>query len=338
MDRPFAAFVLSVVAGFPMVAQAPAAAQTSPPDQKPIEDSAPIRVEVNVVNVFFTVRNKQNGLVGNLTKDDFTVFEDNKKQEIRYFTRETDLPLTMGLLIDVSPSQGNLIEIEKEAASQFFGAVLRPKDLAFLISFGGETDLLQDYTSSPQLLRAGMKDLKVNADVGGLEPGPVPTIYDPKGTVLYDAVYLASHDELHGQVGRKALILITDGEDQGSHYKITDAIEQAQKADAIIYSIRYVDRGFYFSHGGFYSGGSALERMSAETGGRVFTVDRKHPLTEVFKEIQDEMRSQYALAYTPTNGKRDGSYRRIEIRPSNKEYKVQARKGYYATPNGEGEE
>jgi len=350
MPRSLAAFALPALVLFWLIAQAPAAPQEpkagakapsgenkAASDEKS-EEAAPIKVEVNVVNVFFTVRNKQNGLVGNLTKDDFTVFEDNKKQEIRYFTRETDLPLTMGLLIDVSPSQGNLIEIEREAASQFFGSVLRPKDLAFLISFGGETDLLQDYTSSPQLLRASMKGLKVNADVGGLEPGPVPTIYDPKGTVLYDAVYLASHDELHGQVGRKALILITDGEDQGSHYKINDAIQQAQKADAIIYSIQYVDRGFYFSHGAFYGGGSALERMSAETGGRVFSVDRKHPLTDVFREIQEEMRSQYALAYTPTNTKRDGSYRKIEIRPSSKEYKVQCRKGYYATPNDEGEE
>jgi len=337
MDRPFAAFVVSVLIGFPIGAQAPA---TQPPsaDQKPVEDNAPIKVEVNVVNVFFTVRNKQNGLVGNLTKDDFTVFEDSKKQVMRYFARETDLPFTMGLLIDVSPSQGNLIEIEKEAASQFFGSVLRPKDLAFLISFGGETDLLQDYTSSAKLLRAGMKGLKVNADVGGLQPGPVPTIYNPKGTVLYDAVYLASHDELHGQVGRKALILITDGEDQGSHYRINEAIEQAQKADAIIYSIEYVDRRFYYSQGAFYGGDSALERMSSETGGRVFRVDNKHPLTDAFREIQEEMRSQYALAYTPTNTARDGGYRKIEIRPSSKEYKVQCRKGYYATPNGEGEE
>ena len=337
MHCSFAVFVVSVLLGFPIIAQAPAT-PAPPAEQKPTEEAAPIKVEVNVVNVFFTVRNKQNALVGNLTKDDFTVFEDGKKQDMRYFARETDLPFTMGLLIDVSPSQGNLIEIEKEAASQFFGAVLRPKDLAFLISFGGDTELLQDYTSSAKLLRASMNGLKVNADVGGLEPGPVPTIYNPKGTVLYDAVYLASHDELHGQVGRKALILITDGEDEGSHYKIRDAVEQAQKADAIIYSIEYVDRRFYYSHGAFYGGDSALSQMSSETGGRVFRVDNKHPLTDVFREIQDEMRSQYALAYTPTNRARDGSYRKIEIRPSSKEYKVQARKGYYATPNGEGEE
>jgi len=330
MHRPFVVLLLSLL---PAVAQQPA----PPPDKPQQEEASSIKVEVNVVNVFFTVRNHQGGLVGNLTKDDFTVFENGQKQDIRYFARETDLPFTMGLLIDVSPSQGNLIEIEKEAASQFFGSVLRPKDLAFLISFGGDTDLLQDYTNSPRLLRAGLNGLQVNASVSGLHPGPVPTIYHPKGTVLYDAVYLASHDELHGQVGRKALILITDGEDEGSTYKIEDAIEQAQKADAIIYSIQYVDRQFYYSHGAFYAGGSALSRMSQETGGRVFPVDRKHPLTEVFQEIQDEMRSQYAIAYTPANKARDGSYRKIEIRAGNKEYKVQARKGYYATPSGDTE-
>jgi VWFA-related protein len=329
MHRCLVALLLSFL---PAMAQ-----QAAPPDKTPQEEAPSIKVEVNVVNVFFTVRNHQGGLVGNLTKDDFTVFEDGKQQDIRYFTRETDLPFTMGLLIDVSPSQENLIEIEKEAASQFFGSVLRPKDLAFLISFGGDTDLLQDYTSSPKLLRAGLNGLKVNASVSGLHPGPVPTIYHPKGTVLYDAVYLASHDELKGQVGRKALILITDGQDEGSTYKIQDAVEQAQKADAIIYSIQYVDYQLYRSHGMYYEGGSALSRMSQETGGRVFPVDRKHPLTEVFQEIQDEMRSQYAIAYTPTNKAQDGSYRKIEIRTGNKEYKVQARKGYYATPTGDAE-
>ncbi len=305
--------------------------QTQPPEEAPS-----IKVEVNVVNVFFTVRN-HGGLVGNLTKDDFTVFEDGKEQKVTYFTRETDLPFTMGLLIDVSPSQENLVEIEKDAASQFFGSVLRAKDLAFLISFGGDTDLLQDYTSSPKLLRAGLNGLKVNASVNGLHPGPVPTIYNPKGTVLYDAVYLAAHDELHGQVGRKALILVTDGQDEGSHYKIQEAIEQAQKADAIIYSIEYVDYDLYRSYGMSYGGDSALSRMSSETGGRVFRVDRKHPLTEAFQQIQDEMRSQYAIAYTPTNSARDGSYRKIEIRTPNKDNKVQSRKGYYATANSDAE-
>jgi len=332
MHRAAAVTLLLILWFLPGTAQEKAPPDQTPQDQTPKEEPT-IKVEISVVNVFFTVRNKQGGLVGNLNKDDFTVYEDGKEQTVRYFQRESDLPFTMGLLIDVSPSQGNLIDIEKEAASQFFGSVLRPKDLAFLIAFGGDADLLQDYTSSPKLLRAGLNGLKVNASVGGLQPGPVPTVFNPKGTVLYDAVYLAAHDQLHGQVGRKALILITDGEDEGSHYKIQDAIEQAQKADAIIYSIEYVDPGFYYRQGGSYGGDSALNRMSNETGGRLFRVEKKHPLTEAFKEIEDEMRSQYALAYAPTNTARDGSYRKIEIRPSNREYKVRARKGYYATKN-----
>src|SRR5581483_191426 len=307
------------------------------------QDAAPppsIKVEVNVVNVLFNVRDKHGALIGNLNKDNFSIFEDGKEQTIKFFTRENDLPMTIGLLIDVSASQENLIGIEQQAASAFFGSVLRPKDLAFLISFGADADLLQDYTNSPKLLRRGLSDLRVNSGVGGLGPGPVPTASQPRGTVLYDAVYLASHDQLKGQVGRKALVLITDGEDQGSHYKIQEAVQAAQKADAIIYSIYYFDRGWYMQHGGgfmFAGGGEGyLKRMSDETGGQVFKVDRKHTLDDVFKDLQDAMRSQYSIAYTPTNDKKDGTFRRIEIKVKGENYKVQARKGYYATPGEEG--
>lgn len=298
------------------------------------QDAPTIKVDVDIVNVLFTVKSKHGGLIGNLEKNDFTLTEDNKQQEIKYFTRQTDLPLTIGLLIDVSASQGNLIGVEQNAASQFFGSVLRPKDLAFLISFGAEAELLQDYTNSPKLLRAGLEGLKVNSSTGGLHPGPVPTVYQPRGTILYDAVYLAASEQLRGQVGRKVLVLITDGEDQGSRYKIQQAIEAAQKADTIIYGIYYVDRGFY-SQGGFTFGGvsdSALRRMAEETGGHVFSVDRKNSLQDIFKQLQEEMRSQYSIGYTPTNGTKDGSFRRIDIKTGNKEYKVQARKGYYAIP------
>jgi VWFA-related protein len=297
------------------------------------QDAGTIKVDVDLVNIFFTVRSKHGGLVGNLEKNDFTLFEDNKQQEIKYFARQTDLPLTIGLLIDVSASQGNLIGVEQQAASQFFSSVLRPKDLAFLISFGAEAELLQDYTSSPKLLRAGLEGLKVNSSTGGLHPGPVPTVYQPRGTILYDAVYLAASEQLKGQVGRKVLVLITDGEDQGSRYKIQEAIEAAQKADAIIYGIYYVDRQFY-SRGGFTFGGvsdAALRRMAEETGGHVFAVDRKYTLQEIFQQLQDEMRSQYSIGYTPTNDRKDGTFRRIDIRTTDKELKVQARKGYYAT-------
>jgi VWFA-related protein len=299
------------------------------------QDTSPtIKVDVDIVNVLFTVRDKRGGLIGNLNKEDFSLAEDSKQQEIKYFNRETDLPLTIGLLIDVSRSQENLIEIEKNAAYQFFGSVLRPKDLAFLISFGAEAELLQDYTNSPKLLRAGLDGLKVNADFGGgLNPGPVPTVYQPRGTVLYDAVYLAAAEQLKGQVGRKVLILITDGEDQGSRYDIKKAIEAGQKADAVIYGIYYVDRAFYYQNGVTFGGvsDSALRRLSEETGGHVFHVDKKHSLQDIFQEIQDEMRSQYAIGYTPINSTKDGSFRKIDIHTNNKDWKVQARRGYYAS-------
>ena len=297
------------------------------------QDEPTIKVEVQLVNILFNVRDKRGGLIGNLNKDDFTIFEDGKQQDIKYFNRETDLPLTIGLLIDVSASQGNLIDIERNAAYQFFGSVLRKQDLAFLISFGADAELLQDYTNSPALLRKGLDGLQVNSGVGGLHPGPVPTISQPRGTILYDAVYLAAADQLKGQVGRKVLVLITDGEDQGSRYKITQAIEAAQRADAIIYGFYYVDRAFYYGRGLVFGGvsDSELRRMAEETGGHVFHVDRKMTLQDAFSELQNEMRSQYAIGYTPSNANKDGTFRRIEIHTNNKDWKVQARKGYYAS-------
>ena len=301
--------------------------------QKPADDISPtIQVEVNLVNILAAVRDKHNGLISNLSKDDFTLAEDGQPQTIKYFARETDLPLTIGLLIDVSASQRNLIDIEREAAYQFFSQVLRKKDMAFLISFGEEAELLQDFTGSPRLLQAGLEHLRVKSGVSGPMPGPVPTISQPRGTVLYDAVYLAATDRLTHEVGRKAVVLITDGVDQGSRLKIDEAIRAAQRSDTVIYSIYYVDPSAYYGFG--YFGGvtdGALKRMSEETGGRVFRVDKKHSLPDVFKELQDELRSQYAITYTPTNEKRDGSFRRIDLHTRDRNLKVQARKGYYAT-------
>jgi len=317
----------------------PLAPQDKPaePQEKSAEEAPPpITVDVSLVNVLLAVHDRHGGLIGNLNKDDFTVFEDGKQQTIKYFTRETDLPLTMGMLVDVSASQRNLLDIEKRAARQFFAQVLRKKDEAFLVSFGEDSDLLQDYTNSPRLLDSALEKLQINSGVSGVTPGPVPTIGQPRGTVLYDAVYAASREKLHGEVGRKALILITDGIDQGSRLRIEEAIEAAQKADAVVYSIDYADPSAYGPFGFGQVSDFALQRMSGETGGHVFKVDRKHTLDEVFKELQDEMRSQYAIAYTSTNTVKDGRFHRIEIRLSDKNLKVQARKGYYAVKSEEG--
>ncbi len=312
-----------------------------PPDQdQPAPNQAgPIKVNVELVNILFTVKTKKGQLIPNLEQKDFTVYEDGKQQTIQRFSRETDLPLTLGLLIDISASQERLVDIEREAAAAFFSSVIRQKDEAFLISFGKSTDLLQDYTNSARSLTAALQDLRPDGQtpmVGNIpvNTGPVPTTGTPKGTLLYDAVYLAANEKLKSEVGRKAMILITDGDDQGSFYDRRAAIEAAQKADAIIYSIYYVDRGFYLSAGmGFGGGGEGeLRKMSEETGGHVFSVSGKHPLNEVFKEIQDELRNQYSIGYESTNPKRDGSFRQIEIKVDDANDRVQARKGYYATP------
>jgi VWFA-related protein len=310
-------------------------AQTAPQQTKPGDEAPTIKVNVDIVNILASVRDKKGSLIPNLEKADFTVLEDGKQQDIKYFTKETDLPLTIGLLIDVSASQRNLIEIERNAASQFFGKVLRKKDEAFLISFGEEAELLQDYTGSPQLLTRGLGELRVSSGVSGLHPGPVPTAGQPRGTVLYDAVYLSANDKLKTEVGRKVIVVITDGEDEGSRLTMNQAIEAAQKADAVIYSIYYYDPSAYGrGFGGFSFGGGAgegvLRKMSDETGGHVYKVDRRNPLDQVFQQLQDEMRSQYAIGYVPTNDVKDGGYRKIDIKLANKDLKAQARKGYYA--------
>ena len=326
--RTLTVFAISAAALF---AQAPA--QNKPAN----DDSLPtIKVNVDIVNILASVRDKRGALIPNLEKGDFNVLEDGKPQTIKYFTRETDVPLTIGLLIDVSASQRNLIEIERDAASQFFAQVLRKKDEAFLISFGEEAELLQDFTNSARLLTDGMRDLHVSSGVGGIGPGPVPTAGGPRGTVLYDAVYLAANEKLKTEVGRKVLVVITDGVDEGSRLSINQAVEAAQKADAVIYSIDYSDPRAYGGYGMIMLGGGggegALHKLSDDTGGHVYKVDRKHSLDEIFKELQEEMRSQYAIGYTPTNDVKDGSYRKLDVKTSNKDYKVQARKGYYAIP------
>jgi VWFA-related protein len=303
------------------------------------QEEPTIKVDVNLVNVLCSVRNKSNGLVGNLEKGDFQIFEDGKLQEIKYFTRETDLPLTIGMLVDTSASQRRLVDDERRAAYQFFSKVLRKKDLAFLIQFGAEAELLQDETNSPRLLQEGLNQLHMSVPVGGLHPGPVPTQQSQAGTILFDAVYLATTEKLVTETGRKTLVLITDGVDTGSKISRDKSIESAQKADTIIYSIDYEDPSAY--GGGFgtirIGGGQGegdLRRMSGETGGRVFKVDRHNSLDDIFRDLQDEMRSQYAIGYAPPGGKKDGAYHKIEIRVGNKDYKVQARKGYYAIETG----
>lgn len=295
------------------------------PAQQP-EDPV-IRVDVDLVNVFASVRDKRGAFIKDLDKSAFSIFEEGKQQEIRYFARETNLPLTIGLLVDVSKSQENLIEVEKRAASAFFRQLLRPKDQAFLMSFGMEAELLQDMTNSANLLDKGLNSLRLSVPVGGVFT-PGTTDRPVRGTILFDAVYLAATEQLKREAGRKVIVLITDGMDYGSRTKIQGAIEAAQKSDAIIYSIYYTDPRYSMWGGG---SDSDLKKMSTETGGRVFEVSRNRSLQQIFTEIDEEMRSQYAIGYAPPNPQRDGSFRKIEIKTENKDYRVAARKGYYAT-------
>lgn len=286
---------------------------------------------VNVVNLFFNVKDKHGTLIPNLTKDEFQVFEDGKPQTIKYFNANTDLPLTLGILIDTSGSQRMVLPMEQDIGAAFLAEVLQKKDLAFVINFDLDADLVQDFTNSAHQLRVALNKVKINAPpcggAPGLGGGPLPSSCRG-GTVLYDAIYLAAEEKLKNEVGRKAMIVLTDGEDEGSRLKIHDAIESAQKADAIVYVLLIADRGFY---GGFgYSGDHEMKKLAQETGGRMIEVgNNEKKVKEAFDQIAAEMRSQYNIGYTPTNRALDGSFRKLEIR-TKEGYKIQTRAGYYA--------
>ncbi len=300
---------------------ASAAAGDQPVD---IGETQTLKVNVNLVNVYFSVRDK-NGYITNLHKDECQIQEDKVDQKIKNFTQEKNLPLTIGILLDTSGSQQNVLPMEQDAGAEFLKDVLTPKDEAFLISFDINVDLLADYTNSPSELRRAMQKASINTGAG---TGSVTGNGSPRGTLLYDAVYLAAHDKLHQEAGRKILVILTDGQDQGSQENIRSAIEASQKSNAIVYVIMIADRGFY---GGFgYSGAGDMDRLAKETGGRVINVGNNgKKLQDAFDQIQDELRTQYLASYTPTNLKVDGTFRTLNI-SCGKDTKVQARKGYYA--------
>jgi VWFA-related protein len=283
-----------------------------------------------VVNVYAVVRDKKGHLIPNLNKEDFEVEEDRQPQEIRYFSRETDTPLTLGILVDTSPSQERVLGIEKEEAKAFFQQVIRPKDLAFVLHFDAEVELLQDFTSNIRSLSRAVDETQINGGARGVLPSPLPTAQDACCTDLYDAVYLASNELLKNEVGRKVVILLTDGEDEGSKVKLETALTAAQQSDVIIYSIDISDRMFYARMGVGFSGESVLKKLSEETGGRVIKVGKPGETALAFQQIADELRTQYLLGYTSTNSQRDGSFRKIHAQVRNSDYKVQARRGYYA--------
>ena len=311
--------------------EAPSPGGPPPPSEaapQPIAglETETLKVNVNLVNVYFSVRDK-GGYITNLKKDDCSIYEDKSLQKTKNFTQEKNLPLTIGLLLDTSGSQMNVLPLEQEAGAEFLKDVLTPKDEAFLISFDINVDLLADYTNSPREIKRAMDKASINTGAG---TGSVTGNGNPRGTLLYDAVFLAAHDKLHQEAGRKIIVMLTDGGDQGSQETLKTATEAAQKANTIIYVILIADRGFYSGFGMGYTGDADMERLAKDTGGRVINVGNNgKKLQEAFEQIQDELRTQYLASYTPTNLKADGTFRTLNI-TCQAGQKVQARKGYYA--------
>ena len=304
----------------------PPPASSAAPEQEPTDvgDLTTLKVQANLVNVYFSARDK-GGFITNLKKTDCNIAENKVDQPIKNFTQEKNLPLTIGILLDTSGSQTNVLPLEQESGARFLKEVLTPKDEAFLISFDINTTLLADYTNSAREIKRAMDKATINTGTGS---GSVTGNGAARGTLLYDAVYLAAHDKLRQEAGRKILVMLTDGGDQGSQYKIKDAIEAAQKANAIVYVILIADGGMFGTFGSY--GAAEMRRLASETGGRVIDVGNSgRKLEDAFDQIQDELRTQYLLSYTPLNPKTDGTYRKLDL-TCGKGYSIQARKGYYA--------
>ena len=323
-------------------------------------------VHVKVVNVPATVRDKHGKIVNNLTQDDFVLEEDGRPQTLHYFSQESSLPLTLGLLVDTSMSQRRVLGQERTASSSFIDQMLRPEqDKAFLIHFDHEVELDQDLTSSREKLRSALDSLQTpqfTQTSGGNSPGQGPGGGYPGrhgghrngssrggGTLLYDAVYLASDELMKKQNGRKALIVLSDGDDRGSKETLRTAIETAQRADTIIYSILFKDDedrpfgggGMGGHHGGMggrrgrypqeerVEGKKILEQMSRETGGRVFEVSGKQTVEKIYAQIEEDLRNQYSLGYTPDRTNPGEGFHKISVKTTQKDLVVHAREEYY---------
>jgi VWFA-related protein len=363
--------------------------QEAQPQTKTEQGSTPkISVDVKTVSVPVTVRDKHGKIIANLTKEDFVVEEDGRPQTVNYFARENDLPLRLGLLVDTSLSQRRVLEEERSASYSFLDHLLREnKDLAFVIHFDREVELLEDFTGSRPKLQAALQSLQTpqmgansgggggqsggGGQGGGIGGGGIGGggiggggiggrrggggggggrgSGHGGGTLLYDAVYLAGDDLMSKQRGRKALIILSDGVDHGSKVGITTAIETAQRADTVVYSILFKDdegsgHGGAVSMGPFgtgrrgggrgpqearVDGKKILEQISKETGGRMFEVSKKETVEKIYGQIEEELRNQYSLGYTPDKNTGPG-YHKLHVTTKQQELVVQARDGYYS--------
>jgi len=351
-------------------------AQQPAPENPPTPQNPPhptFSTNVNVVNVFATVRDKDGHIVSDLAKENFTLQEDGRPQTIAYFARETDLPLTLGLLVDTSMSQRRVLGEERTASYSFLEHVLREdKDRAFVIHFDHEVELLQDLTASREKLQKALQELELPQNSqqqqgggggggGGGYPGGGGGGYPGGGgrrggggyrhgggTMLYDSILLASDELMKKQKGRKAVILLTDGVDNGSKVSITEAITSAERSDTLVYSIYFTgSEGPPPGLGGFGRGGGmgrrgggmprqerpdgkkVLQRISKETGGGFFEVTKKQPVDKIYERIQEELRNQYSIGYTSDQPNSEGGYRRISLTTDKKGLAVQTRDGYY---------
>lgn len=297
----------------------PPATNTTPAADQPAnsDDDVPLTTitkRVDEVNVVFTVTDKRGKFVKDLKQNDFQVVDDAKPGQIRSFRSETNLPLRVGLMVDASNSVRDRFKFEQEAAIEFLNQIIRPKsDRAFVIGFDTTPEVTQDFTDNTELLSKGIRALR---------PGG--------GTAMYDAIYYACRDKLmaydkgNTEATRRAIILLSDGEDNQSRVSREEAIEMAQKAEVIIYAISTNTSGIKLR------GDKVLEYFAEQTGGRAFFPFKIQEVSDAFSQIQDELRSQYAVSYKPADFQSNGKYHKIEILADNKKYKVRARKGYYA--------
>jgi len=263
--------------------------------------------------LLFGLGRKTNSFITSLTREDFTVYEDNKKQEIINFNRETNLPLTIALLIDTSQSVAPKLKFEQEAAINFFQSVLKDQDRAMLVEFDSGVSMIQDFTNDPNLLAKKIRALKAAG-----------------GTALYDALYLTCDEKLIRETGRKTIVILSDGEDTASRRSFEEALEMALRAEATIYAISTTRGGFFGVDTVSKEGDRVLRKLAEETGGRIFLPFKVEELENSFRQISQELRSQYNIGYISSNPARDGGYRRIEVRVAEKDTRVNFRKGYYA--------